>query len=259
MELAVKVLCKAHLSAKFKGDLRPVFEEQRAMRITHGRKGFLPLHASWHDSDYLYLATEYYPNGDLMKEMRQWRKIPSSHARFYAAEILLALDALHKLGIIHRDIKPQNLLFDREGHLSLADFGLARVFDKPECESTDFPVQSLGTPHSSKLPHGFTNTGCGTLSYMAPEAHQHKPYSFSVDFWSLGVLLYEMLTGRLPYGDSKQSKGIPGAVISDELTFQEFDRVNDVTQDFLRSVMAKDPNARLTVAEMKAHPYFETM
>jgi serine/threonine protein kinase len=104
-------------------------------------------------------------------------------ASFYAAELVLALEHLHSLGIIYRDLKPENCLLDTDGHVVLTDFGLSKV-------SVDEK----------------TNTVCGTVEYMAPEVLMEMHYDQTVDWWSLGVLMYDMLTGSPPFGGSNRKK-----------------------------------------------------
>jgi serine/threonine protein kinase len=136
--------------------------------------------------------------------------MPFPLARFYTAELVCALEVLHAHGIIHRDIKPANVLLTNDGHIVLADFGMAKIFPgdssslldlshyRAKTDSTIFGRAgiNLHRPYGHE-PNNATDEKMGTLAYAAPEVRFGLPYSYGVDFWSLGVLLYVMLTGRV--------------------------------------------------------------
>ncbi|KAI0067545.1 kinase-like protein [Artomyces pyxidatus] len=250
MKLAVKVIPKTT------GMLEVFLAEQEALRALAGRRGFLPLHASWHDQQFFYLATEYCANGDLMSEMDRWGRMPALYVRHLAAELILALDDLHTQGMIHRDIKPENILFDDQGHLLVADFGLVRIFgDKtqpPQTRSAPFDVDDADTAPNS------TRKACGSLNFMAPEVLKMEPYSYGVDFWAVGVLLFFLLTGRMPFGADFPDRAdiIMSSIIGEDIRFEDSDFVESEMQDFVYSLLMKDPAARPSVSAMKDHPLF---
>ncbi|KAG9332815.1 hypothetical protein JZ751_014914 [Albula glossodonta] len=126
----------------------------------------------------LFLVIEYVNGGDLMFHMQRQRKLPEEHARFYAAEICIALNFLHEKGIIYRDLKLDNVLLDHEGHIKLTDYGMCKEGIRPG---------------------DTTSTFCGTPNYIAPEILRGEDYGFSVDWWALGVLMFEMMAGRSPF------------------------------------------------------------
>lgn len=131
--------------------------------------------ATFQDSKRLYLILEYVPGGELFSFLRRERKISDEASRFYASEIVLALDYLHSKDIAYRDLKPENLLLSRSGHLKITDFGFAKKID------------------------GRTWTLCGTPEYLAPEIIQSRGHGKGVDWWALGILIYEMLAGYPPF------------------------------------------------------------
>ena len=136
------------------------------------------LHSSFQTDSQLIFVMEFVRGGDLLFHMQRRRRLPEGNARFYSAEISLALHFLHENGIIHRDLKLDNVLIDDKGHIKVTDYGMSKVGIRPG-----------DTTSSIK----------GTPNYMAPEIILGNRYSFSVDWWALGVLLCEMLTGRPPF------------------------------------------------------------
>ncbi|KAK0137114.1 Protein kinase C zeta type [Merluccius polli] len=136
------------------------------------------LHSCFQTESRLFLVIEYVNGGDLMFHMQRQRKLPEEHARFYAAEICIALNFLHEKAIIYRDLKLDNVLLDHEGHIKLTDYGMCKEGIRPG---------------------DTTSTFCGTPNYIAPEILRGEDYGFSVDWWALGVLMFEMMAGRSPF------------------------------------------------------------
>ncbi|KAL6051712.1 putative Proliferation-associated serine/threonine protein kinase [Balamuthia mandrillaris] len=142
--------------------------------LTNDHPFLVHLHFSFQDENNLYLVMDYISGGDMFFHLRKHHRFSQKATQLFAAEILLALEHLHSFGIIYRDLKPENVLFDREGHVCLTDFGI-----------------------SKKLEEQKTKTLCGTPSYLAPEILKGQEYGESVDWWSLGVLALEMATGHV--------------------------------------------------------------
>ena len=136
------------------------------------------LHYAFQSRESLYFVTDFLNGGELFFHLCNEIRFSEARSRFYAAEMLLALEHLHSKGIIYRDLKPENVLLDSEGHLKITDFGLSRV---------NLPENTL------------TNTFCGTPEYIAPEIIKKTGHTFAVDLWSLGMLLYEMISGLNPF------------------------------------------------------------
>ena len=152
---------------------------------------------------------------------------------FYSAEIFLAISFLHSKGIIYRDLKPENILLDRYGHIKLTDFGLAKHIQKTE---------------------GKTQTFCGTAEYIAPEILIGKEYNFSVDIWSLGILIYEMLTGNPPF-ISENKKHLYELITKEEPNF-DLPSLSEDARNLLRQMLQKDPENRITEEKIKRNKFF---
>jgi serine/threonine protein kinase len=183
---AIKVISKTsidRLSVNF------VLQEQRILhdlsRSPH--PNVMCLDASFHDDKYFYLVNEAYSGGDLESFLARCGKFHEALAGAYAAEMVLGIQHLHRMGIIHRDLKLQNVFVKGNGHIVIGDMGLVRSFADEVLED--------GTPKT--LEYHFTTWCCGTLSHMAPEVFTLKIYSYEVDWWALGIMIYHMMLGRV--------------------------------------------------------------
>ncbi|KAK7012588.1 protein kinase A catalytic subunit, partial [Halocaridina rubra] len=178
----------------------------------------------WHHRDerFLYMLFEYVCGGELFSYLRNAGKFPMTTAVFYASEIVSALEYLHSLSIVYRDLKPENLLLDRDGHLKITDFGFAK---------------KLTDRYGEK-----TWTLCGTPEYLAPEIIQSKGHNKAVDWWALGILIYEMLAGYPPFFDDNPF-GIYEKILGGRV---EWPRHLDATaKDLIKKLLTQDRTKRL--------------
>ena len=189
--------------------------------------------------DKLFYILDFWSGGELFSHLKKNYSFREGKARFYAAECILALEELHKHEIIYRDLKPENIMLDREGHVKLTDFGLSKIVYKEK---------------DKKL-----YTFAGTLEYLAPEIVKEDGYDKSVDWWSLGAILYEMLVGVQPFHNNNQQKLLHNIQFKD-LTFP--DTVSKSAKDLLRKLLHRKPKLRLGsgengVEEIKNHKFFK--
>uniref|UniRef100_A0A8C9U964 Protein kinase C iota type n=1 Tax=Scleropages formosus TaxID=113540 RepID=A0A8C9U964_SCLFO len=208
------------------------------------------LHSCFQTESRLFFVIEYVNGGDLMFHMQRQRKLPEEHARFYSAEISLALNYLHEHGIIYRDLKLDNVLLDSEGHIKLTDYGMCK---------------------EGLRPGDTTSTFCGTPNYIAPEILRGEDYGFSVDWWALGVLMFEMMAGRSPF-DIVGSSDNPDQNTEDYLFQVILEKQIRIPRSLsvkaasvLKGFLSKDPKERLGChpqtgfADIMGHPFFRNV
>ncbi|EIJ88773.1 protein kinase X [Nematocida parisii] len=213
---ALKIMSKSQILHS--NQLLHVYNEKAVMLSLYS-SFFVRLYSTFQDKRYLFMVMEYVPGGELFSFMKEIIKFTVKQARFYIAEILVALETLHGLGIIYRDLKPENVLLDREGHIKLADFGF-----------------------SKKLYQPLTWTLCGTPEYLAPEIVMNIGHGFEVDFWSLGVILYEMIVGQPPFYHENQVE-LCRLIIRGNIKFPAF--VDPVSKDLIKQLLQTDRRKRL--------------
>ncbi|XP_068000868.1 ribosomal protein S6 kinase alpha-3 isoform X4 [Melanerpes formicivorus] len=229
----MKVLKKATL--KVRDRVRTKMERDILVEVNH--PFIVKLHYAFQTEGKLYLILDFLRGGDLFTRLSKEVMFTEDDVQFYLAELALALDHLHSLGIIYRDLKPENILLDEEGHIKLTDFGLSK-------ESID---------HEKKA-YSF----CGTVEYMAPEVVNRRGHTQSADWWSFGVLMFEMLTGTLPF-QGKDRKETMTMILKAKLGMPQF--LSPEAQSLLRMLFKRNPANRLGagpdgVEEIKRHAFF---
>ncbi|KAL6523979.1 hypothetical protein OROMI_031074 [Orobanche minor] len=246
------------------------------------------LYYSFQDAEYLYLIMEYLPGGDMMTLLMREDTLSESMAKFYIAQSVLAIESIHKHNYIHRDIKPDNLLLDKNGHMKLSDFGLCKPLDcrtlstVNENEAMDdenikepmdvdgrFPDAANGCNWKSpreQLQHWQMNrrklafSTVGTPDYIAPEVLMKKGYGMECDWWSLGAIMYEMLVGYPPfYSDEPMTTCRKIVHWRNHLKFPEDTQLRPESKDLICRLLC-DVEHRLGTggaAQIKAHPWFK--
>lgn len=195
------------------------------------------LFAAFQDEKMLYMLMEYVIGGELFSQLRKVGRFSNETARFYASEIILALAYLHGKNIVYRDLKPENLLIDKEGHIKITDFGFAKQVEDR------------------------TWTLCGTPEYLAPEIIQSKGHGKAVDWWALGILIYEMLAGYPPFYDENPF-GIYQKILAGKIEFpRHFDpHAKDLVKKLLTADRTKRYGCLKDGAEdIKRHKWFKSV
>ena len=213
------------------------------------------LKASFQEDDFLYLVMEYLPGGDFMNLLIKKDILTEQEARFYIAELILAIESIHKLDCIHRDIKPDNILIDKLGHIKLSDFGLAKVSEK----IFDTNNNNINEEYKSNT-HQKNYSCVGTAYYVAPEVLNKKGYGPEIDWWSVGVIFFEMLIGYAPFC-SKHTNEVCQKVLNWKkfLKIPSKKKVSKEAQDLIFKLI-NNSNERLGIRgadEIKNHPFFK--
>mmetsp|Transcript_44932 Transcript_44932/g.71759 ORF Transcript_44932/g.71759 Transcript_44932/m.71759 type:complete len:602 (-) Transcript_44932:1808-3613(-) len=240
---AMKILQKGQVLQK--NNMAYVREERNILsRADH--PFVVTLMCAFQTTDKLFLVMEYVCGGGLFSHLRNEGLFLEEQAKFYAGEIILALEYLHQNGIIHRDLKPENVLLDAEGHIRITDFGLAKI-------SND---------HNEK-----SNTLCGTDIYMAPEMIAGNGYGRAVDFWSLGAMIFEMISGDPPFY-AKDTKRLYKMILNQKPKFPSY--LTGPCVSLLKGLLNRNVEMRLGAAistmfkvkgvrELKDHPFFKKL
>lgn len=213
--------------------------EMNILMLTRGHPFIIKGHCCFQNSNKLFHVMEYVKGQDLFYHLERNGRFSEEMAKFYAAEIVLALLFLHKHKVIYRDLKLDNVMLDPEGHCKLLDFGMSKKFEE------------FGET---------TQTFCGTPSYISPEVIRQSSYSFSVDWWSLGVLCFEMLAGYSPFS-SDNDEELYKMILEDDIKLPKF--LSEEAKSLLVGLLTKDVHNRLGCQiledgpeEVLRHPFF---
>ena len=231
---AMKVMRKDRILERNHGDYMKA-EKDILTKVVH--PFIVQLRYAFQSTSKLFLLLDFINGGHLFFQLYRHGTFGEELARLYTAELVLAVSHLHQLGIIHRDLKPENILVDSEGHLKLTDFGLAKEV----------------------TPTGSSNSMCGTVEYMAPEIILAKGHNRSADWWSIGILLYEMLTGRVPFENQNRMK-LQQKIVKERIKFPPY--LTAEAHSLLKGLLTKDVAKRLGSGpagseEIKRHKWFK--
>ncbi|GAM24873.1 hypothetical protein SAMD00019534_080480 [Acytostelium subglobosum LB1] len=247
---------------------------ERDVLVNANNEWVVRLYFSFQDENYLYLIMEYLPGGDMMSYLIKYDIFSEDQARFYIAETLLAIESVHKLDYIHRDIKPDNLLLDKDGHVKLTDFGLCTGFHR--MHSSEFYNKLVGDAMTLKMKlvtetqitqteriaswkktrRELAYSAVGTPDYTAPEVFLQIGYGKEVDWWSLGVILYEMVIGHPPFlSEDTTQTCLKILNCKETLQFPDYSGASSDCIDLIKKLVCEKD--RLSNADaIKRHPFF---
>ncbi|XP_076893509.1 serine/threonine-protein kinase AtPK2/AtPK19-like isoform X1 [Bidens hawaiensis] len=233
---AMKVMRKDRI---FEKDHAEYMKAERDILTKINHPFIVQLKYSFQTKYRLFLVLDFVNGGHLFFQLYRQGLFREDLARFYTAEIVSAVSHLHDNGIMHRDLKPENILLDAEGHVMLTDFGVAKEFD----ESTR------------------SNSMCGTLEYMSPEIVQGRGHDKAADWWSVGILMYEMLTGKPPFRGGNRQK-IQQKIVKDKIKLPTF--LSSEAHSLLKGLLQKESSRRLGSGaggsnEIKNHSWFKSI
>ncbi|XP_072345533.1 ribosomal protein S6 kinase alpha-5-like isoform X2 [Scyliorhinus torazame] len=239
---AMKVLKKASIIQRAK-TMEHTKTERQVLEHIRQSPFLVTLHYAFQTDTKLHLILDYVSGGELFTHLYQRDHFSEAEVRIYIAEIVLALEHLHKLGVVYRDVKLENILLDSEGHVVLTDFGLSKEFVTDEARTYSF---------------------CGTIEYMAPEIIRGSKsgHGMSVDWWSLGILMFELLTGASPFtleGEKNSQGEVSRRILQSDPPLPA--EISQSGRDLIQKFLVKDPKKRLGsgpkgVSEIKHHPFF---
>ncbi|CAO3624328.1 unnamed protein product [Cunninghamella echinulata] len=199
------------------------------------------LRYAFQDDENLFMVIDLMLGGDLRFHMDRMGHFHEEYVKFYAAEIALGIHYLHEHNIVHRDLKPDNILLDEKGHAHLTDFNIAVQFSEKK------PLTSVA----------------GSMAYMAPEILKKRGYFASVDWWSLGIVCYELLFGKRPF-KGKSNESLKQSILNSPIEFCDEPKVSVEAIQFIKGLLTREVNERLGVGQhgfekLKAHPWFKSI
>ncbi|KAK6515672.1 serine/threonine protein kinase, AGC [Arthrobotrys conoides] len=266
---AMKVLSKKEMIKRNK--IKRALAEQEIL-ATSNHPFIVTLYHSFQSDEHLYLCMEYCSGGEFFRALqtRPGKCIPEEDARFYAGEVTAALEYLHLMGFIYRDLKPENILLHQSGHIMLSDFDLSKQSDPGGAPT--MIISRVGTSsHSmptidtkSCIADFRTNSFVGTEEYIAPEVIKGCGHTSAVDWWTLGILIYEMLYGTTPF-KGKNRNATFANILREEVGFPESPgspQISGTCKSLIKKLLVKDEVKRLGsragASDVKAHPFFRS-
>ncbi|KAL1923340.1 uncharacterized protein VTP21DRAFT_8320 [Calcarisporiella thermophila] len=263
---AMKVLSKKEMIRRNK--VNRVLAEQEIL-ATSNHPFIVTLYHSFQSEGYLYLCMEYCMGGEFFRVLQNLpgKCLPEEDTKFYAAEVIAALEYLHLNGFIYRDLKPENILLHHTGHIMLTDFDLAkqsRSTVAPSVVKGSSPFMMSNIDTRACLGNLRTNSFVGTEEYLAPEVIKGSGHTSAVDWWTLGILIFEMLYGRTPFKGANRNATFAN-ILKNNVAFPSHgvQQVPSTCKNLIRKLLQKEETRRLGsragAADIKSHPWFRSI
>lgn len=262
---AMKVLSKKEMIERNK--IKRALAEQEIL-ATSNHPFIVTLYHSFQSKDHLFLCMEYCMGGEFFRALqtRESKCISEHDAKFYAAEVTAALEYLHLMGFIYRDLKPENILLHQSGHIMLSDFDLSKQSESTKNPEIFFSKAALNSSNGPTLDtkaciDGFrTNSFVGTEEYIAPEVIRGKGHTGAVDWWTLGIFMYEMLFGTTPFKGRDRKKTFAN-VLKKDVKFLDTQPISSNCKSLIKKLLIKDEAKRLGsktgASDIKNHSFFK--
>ncbi|KAK6455472.1 uncharacterized protein RJT20DRAFT_128717 [Scheffersomyces xylosifermentans] len=239
---AVKILDKRHIIKEKK--VKYVNIEKHALNRLTERMGIINLYFTFQDKSSLYFVLDYASNGELLGLIKKYNTLNEDCTRHFGAQILDAIKYMHDNGVIHRDIKPENILLDDKLRIQITDFGTARLLEKKNDESEDYPLDVRA------------KSFVGTAEYVSPELLESKYCGKPGDIWAFGCIIYQMIAGKPPF-----------KATNEYLTFQKITKLQyafsagfpTIIRDLIKQILVLQPSKRATIPQIQKHYFFSSI
>eukprot|EP01080_Neovahlkampfia_damariscottae_P007023 gene7023-11188_t len=270
---AMKILKKSEMLKK--NQISHVRAERDILSMSQDNPWMVQLDCSFQDDDFLYLVMEYLPGGDMMTWLINKETFSEEETKFYIAELVLAVDSIHKLEYVHRDLKPDNILLGSDGHIKLSDFGLSKPFsNEEEDEDTKILLKEASQNDSIKRDSSIRRkekvakwkkdgrvllySTVGSNGYIAPEVLLKKGYGIECDWWSVGVIMFEMICGYPPfYADDPVQTCHKIVRWKEFLEFPDEIDISKNAMDLIQKLLCDASDRIKNINDLKKHPFFE--
>ncbi|KAI5952517.1 NRC2 [Candida jiufengensis] len=269
---AMKILSKKEMIERNK--IKRALAEQEIL-ATSNHPFIVTLYHSFQSKEFLYLCMEYCMGGEFFRALqtRESKTISENDAKFYAAEVTAALEYLHLMGFIYRDLKPENILLHQSGHIMLSDFDLSKQSERSKNPEISFNKNGMHLSSGGNSPRhgptidtkacidGFrTNSFVGTEEYIAPEVIRGKGHTSAVDWWTLGIFIYEMLFGITPFKGHDRKKTFAN-VLKKDIKYPDTQVISSNCKSLIKKLLIKEEEKRLGsktgASEIKNHSFFK--